>query len=131
MAEDQLWTGQSTGPLADLVSKSKALSDRQNGLDDEHVCPFLHLLMEDATLSLPQDTIYSAWEGREETQDQDILNTHRRTCNQIPCKTVFKKSFFNKLETRIQTPLLHEACHCSYGEGSCCTYYIALNIRIL
>ncbi|TNN75615.1 hypothetical protein EYF80_014165 [Liparis tanakae] len=61
MAEDQLWTGQAAGPLAELVCKSKALSHRQNGLDDEHVGPFLQLFIEDATLSLPQYTIHSAW----------------------------------------------------------------------
>ena len=64
MAEDQLWTGQPAGPLADLVSKSEALSHGQDGLDDEHVRPFLHLFVEDATLSLPQDAIHSAWCGQ-------------------------------------------------------------------
>lgn len=61
VAEDQLWTGQPAGPLADLVSKSEALSHRHYCLYNEDVRPFLHLFMEDATLSLAQYTIYSTW----------------------------------------------------------------------
>lgn len=61
VAEDQLWACQAAGPLADLVSKSKALGDREKSLDGEDVRPLLHLLVKNTTLSLPQDAIHSAW----------------------------------------------------------------------
>lgn len=68
MAENQLWACQSAGPLTDLISKSKTFSNRENSLYSEHVCPFLHLFMENTTLSLPQHTIYSAWYRERHTQ---------------------------------------------------------------
>lgn len=61
MTEDQLWTCQSTSPLANLISKSKALSYRQHSLYYKHIGAFLHLFIEDATFSLSQYTIHSAW----------------------------------------------------------------------
>ena len=46
VAEYQLWAGQATGPLPDLIGKAEALSHGQHGLDDEHVCPLFHLLLQ-------------------------------------------------------------------------------------
>jgi hypothetical protein len=45
VAEYQLWTSQSTGSLAYLISESEALGHRKDGLDDEHLRPLLHLLL--------------------------------------------------------------------------------------
>lgn len=70
VAEDQLWACQAAGPLADLVSKSKALGDREESLDGENVRPLLHLLLKNTTLSLPQDAIHSAWYTHTHIQSQ-------------------------------------------------------------
>ena len=57
VAEHQLWAGQATGPFPNLIGKAKALSHGQHGLDDEHVCPLFHLLLQHSSFSLWQDCV--------------------------------------------------------------------------
>lgn len=71
VAEHQLRAGQPTGPLPDLIGKAEALGHRQHGLDDEHVRPFLHFLLQHSTLSLRQHGVDSACET--ETQAHRLI----------------------------------------------------------
>lgn len=64
VAEHQLRAGQPTGPLPDFISKAEAFGHRQHGLDDEHVRPFLHFLLQHSTLSLRQHGVDSACETK-------------------------------------------------------------------
>lgn len=60
VAEHQLRAGQATRPLPDFVSEAEAFGHRQRGLDDEHVCPLLHLFPQHSAFPLRQDGVDAA-----------------------------------------------------------------------